>query len=363
MDYEKKYKEALEWARKVMHGKVGFVLDEVLEKFPELKESEDEKIRNQIIEHIKWSYEEQECAEEEMHRWISWLERQGEQKPTDKVEPKFHEGDWVVYECGEETATLQITRIVGETYVFSDDSTLGVVDEDTLRMWDIAKDAKDGDVLHCWIDGDEFVLIYKGIKDGYITTYGHLYQKLESFSEEPTTMFCRTIQGHFTPATKEQCDTLEKVMADAGYNFDFEKKELKKVESRQEELTEFEKAVKQVMEEAIECGDTHNLKADADMLLRLEQKPAWSEEDEWNRNEIIADLNEFIEIYKCDNIKPLIEWLKSLKDRYTWKPSDKQMQALSSAGNSFRPFEEGHKVLWSLYNDLYTIWKGKEAFK
>lgn len=42
--YEKKYKEALEWARKVMQGKVGFVLDEVLEKFPELKESEDEKI-------------------------------------------------------------------------------------------------------------------------------------------------------------------------------------------------------------------------------------------------------------------------------------------------------------------------------
>ena len=48
MNYEKKYKEALEWARKVMQGKVGFVLDEVLEKFPELKESEDEKIRKAI---------------------------------------------------------------------------------------------------------------------------------------------------------------------------------------------------------------------------------------------------------------------------------------------------------------------------
>ena len=45
-----------------------------------------------------------------------------------------------------------------------------------------------------------------------------------------------------------------------------------KVEPKQEKLTEFEKAVKQVMEEAIECGDTHNLKADADMLLSLVQK-------------------------------------------------------------------------------------------
>ena len=40
----------------------------------------------------------------------------------------------------------------------------------------------------------------------------------------------------------------------------------------EQKLTEFEKAVKQVMEEAIECGDTHNLKADADMLLSLVQK-------------------------------------------------------------------------------------------
>lgn len=36
---------------------------------------------------------------------------------------------------------------------------------------------------------------------------------------------------------------------------------------------EFEKAVKQVMEEAIECGNTHNLKADAEMLYNLAHKP------------------------------------------------------------------------------------------
>lgn len=70
------------------------------------------------------------------------------------------------------------------------------------------------------------------------------------------------------------------------------------------------------------------------------------------------------------------DWLKSLKDRVgnfddgykvgfsaakynQWKPSDEQMQALSDAGNSFRPFEEGHKVLWSLYNDLKKL-KGEE---
>ena len=46
---------------------------------PELKKSEDERIRKQLIEHTKWSYDEQEISEEEKERWISWLEKQGEQ--------------------------------------------------------------------------------------------------------------------------------------------------------------------------------------------------------------------------------------------------------------------------------------------
>ena len=33
----------------------------------------------------------------------------------------------------------------------------------------------------------------------------------------------------------------------------------------------------------------------------------------------------------CDELKSDIEELKSLKDRYTWKPSDEQMEALESA--------------------------------
>ena len=50
--------------------------------FPELKESEDERIRKEIIEHIKWSEDNQECAKEEMIRWVAWLEKQGEQRPA-----------------------------------------------------------------------------------------------------------------------------------------------------------------------------------------------------------------------------------------------------------------------------------------
>ena len=104
---------------------------------------------------------------------------------------------------------------------------------------------------------------------------------------------------------------------------DAENRQLRKIESRQEELTEFEKAVKQVMKEAIECGDTHNLKADADMLLRLVQKPAWSEEDEAKFESCIKVL-QTSDGYDTINTK----WLKSIKDKYTWKPSERQKEAL-----------------------------------
>ena len=67
---------------------------------PELVESEDERIRKELIEHIKDQqssfisapdcrdkYEEEE--NNKYNSWIAWLKKQGEQKPVDKVEPKF----------------------------------------------------------------------------------------------------------------------------------------------------------------------------------------------------------------------------------------------------------------------------------
>ena len=62
-----------------------------------------------------------------------------------------------------------------------------------------------------------------------------------------------------------------------------------------------------------------------------EQKPAeWSEEDEVKINRIVACL-ENLNVADNDILLKDVDWLKSLKDRYTWKPSDEQMEALESA--------------------------------
>lgn len=73
MDYEKKYNEALERAKKFYNSeecRVGMTPVDLETIFPELKESEDEKIRKEILDYIDKSTG---CE-----RWVAWLEKQGE---------------------------------------------------------------------------------------------------------------------------------------------------------------------------------------------------------------------------------------------------------------------------------------------
>ena len=45
------------------------------------------------------------------------------------------------------------------------------------------------------------------------------------------------------------------------------------------------------------------------------------------------------------------DWLLSIKERFTWKPSDEQMERLKGTINSL-PHQE---VLYSLYQDLKKL--------
>ena len=117
----KAYDYAVKKAKELILNENGVVrVDKPLfdELFPsEMEESEDERIRKDIIEHITL------CSESipERASMLAWLDKQGEKKhqyksrpryvgeeellgankqddhkPADKVEPKFKIGDWVV---------------------------------------------------------------------------------------------------------------------------------------------------------------------------------------------------------------------------------------------------------------------------
>ena len=81
------------------------------------------------------------------------------------------------------------------------------------------------------------------------------------------------------PATKEQRELLFKVMYDAGYVWDAEKKELREIE----------------------------------------QKPTWSEEDDAYKLFAISAVEDYYD-EKNPLQKELVDWLKSLKERIKqWK--------------------------------------------
>jgi hypothetical protein len=129
----KKYDKALEELRGLLEGireeKREILEEDITSIFPELKESEDEKIRKRIIHALHGDV----LDMEETNKAIAWLEKQGEQKPqgktaleaineekvdnqfcvksTDNVEPKFK-----VKYAGSEYNVLKVKDVSGVTF-------------------------------------------------------------------------------------------------------------------------------------------------------------------------------------------------------------------------------------------------------
>lgn len=50
-----------------------------------------------------------------------------------------------------------------------------------------------------------------------------------------------------------------------------------------------------------------------------------------------------------------MDWLKSLKERYTWKPSDTQLECLSDAIKHYNSLGYDAHILKELLNDLKKL--------
>lgn len=91
MEYEKKYKEALKWMQSLYSGLHGATKEEAEKYFPELKESDYEKVKRIIYSivtkmsfhvHDIFTEEEFQCFDAWCH---TWLEKQCEKKPTENA--------------------------------------------------------------------------------------------------------------------------------------------------------------------------------------------------------------------------------------------------------------------------------------
>ena len=236
MDYENKHREEI--ARATQLWECGDITRENLEYiFPDLKESEDEwveKIRKELISYLNnrqiFSFAESSAAE----KWITWLEKQSDQKFIDKIKPKFHEGDWIT----DGQLTCKVLGITGKSYVlhlYNDDychfeTDIQSVDkyyhlwrqsaDKCYHLWTI-QDAEEGDIL-AW-DDSKCIALFKNIYDeDSFNSYGFVGHCTGSFESR---LSYHDIKGAH-PATKEQRDILFQKMHEAGYEWDVENKKL-----------------------------------------------------------------------------------------------------------------------------------------
>lgn len=160
-------------------------------------------------------------------------------KPTDKVEPKFRVGDWVVqrdlsdFYNGDKFA--QITNIDDEGNYWLDCRTWVTGRE--IRLWTI-HDAKNGDVLVSpyqigGVEDKEDIFIFKCIGNrGYIDNCIEYYCNVdegEFFVNK--TSYMGTTSYPLYPATEEQRDLLFAKMKKAGYEWDDEKKQILRIDN------------------------------------------------------------------------------------------------------------------------------------
>ena len=76
----KAYDEAINRMKHYVVDEYGCSRIKVADVFPELKESEDERIRKDLIIYLRSILSNKKYGDKFIESWISWLERQGEQK-------------------------------------------------------------------------------------------------------------------------------------------------------------------------------------------------------------------------------------------------------------------------------------------
>lgn len=249
MNYEKLYKSVLVKIQEALastkdgHKISGLTRDCLENIFPELKENENERIRKVLIDYFQAYKEKKERGITTFNgiptdNILAWLEKQSEQKPqgktaleavkeekidnqncvnpADKVEPKFHEGEWLQYRNAKPFFVEEITK---QGYV-NGISCLPFDWEDEIHLWSI-DDAKRGDVL---VDAYGNIGIFDKCYDldwmsccSLGNNGGFQYFTVEHENEKTH------------PATKEQRELLFQKMKDARWEWDSVNKDLKRI--------------------------------------------------------------------------------------------------------------------------------------
>ena len=264
--------------------------DTIERYFPELKESEGEKIRKALIAYHSSTGSIHALDKFTSKQICDWLEKQGEKKLVDKAEPKFNAEDWVVTSYGKVNQVVSVDKD-DDGYTLDDGTYFSGSWRDMYHLWTI-QDAKDGDVLTT----KDAVFIFKHIDKTGLSLCKSYCEVIGN--SELGLGFDFSINGVY-PATKERRELLFSKMKEAGYEWDADKKELNKIDYLNQQ---------EAMGIAVAKCFEWNEQKSTDNVEQKFNECEWSEEDENKINSIKYLLHE-LDNYNFDN------WFKSIKDR------------------------------------------------
>lgn len=346
--------------------------------FPELKKSEGERMWKLIKKYAHSNISDMALNADHITReqLESWLEKQSKQNLTNKIKPKFHGGEWVQIDRGNVIKILEVKKEIPCYKIlnsYGSESIRKISDIDSIaHLWTI-QDAKDGDVLFTSSTASHETFIFKSIDENGNAECYFAYDSEDGFREGKYHFIGSAI--NCKPATKEQYDTLMKVMTDRGYTFDFKKKELKKIEQKSlqwnisdyrtwqyivaDVLTKHD-GIGQYLDNGFCKKIAKYMQEEWSKKLCLIQHTDYSKEDEDTIKFLISHfcVSHCNRNFQFTDNKLIThdELLKKIRNlRPHWKPSKDQMDALDYYANSICTYSDRQDDLRALFNDLKKL--------
>lgn len=158
MDYKEKYEQALERCKEEFNfNNLAYSHEEIKQKlkrvFPELEESEDVRIKYEIVAFIEQSIHRgggTPIPQEQENRWLAWLDKQGEIKPASKMQVSEK-----LYEHIRNTCAC-ISDALGSKTLVDVNDYLEQADADAQSAFDMIE--KQIEQTPAWSDEDENLL-------------------------------------------------------------------------------------------------------------------------------------------------------------------------------------------------------------
>lgn len=302
--------------------------------------------------------------DEFLRRWLMDVVHVKYDNPADKIEQKFKVGDWIT--DGEEIGQIiewNHPDCIGYKTNHGTEKAFYKEYFSNWHRWTI-QDAKPGDVLVTDFEEDNMIVMY------------------HSMCTIDTINVCCCLDNKFTcanlgvfdaedvkPATKEQRDLLFQKMKEKGYEWDAEKKELKKIHVIDEGKAEMDYCFTKMMNgEKVTpaCGEDEPQLKQGKYYECIKSyyylgggqywfdkgKVYFCEKDGYLR----SDPNNNIYVYDCKNWQSCF---RPYTGKDTWKPSDEQINTLRDVivyvEGCNSNFKGNGSVLENLYNNLKKL--------